>query len=274
MSSKIKVDPRTFKIINQEKSIESKIESTLTSESESDSGTSINSDTDSVKVIKLDDSLQSGGKEKPQFQTQFQPQSQPQKPQFQQQKPQIESTIKTTSFNPINNLSSQPLPPLKEEQKNMEENYLRTTNPSIISVQQSNIPEEVSGTDTKTDSVEVSGTDSGTESEIKENPKVEENGSTDIIDLTKSQLHDVLFSIFADSKGNNISENIEKMSKLFEAHNQIMDKILNQLIIMNSNYKQVTVPEVVQKNTKQSTSLNEFRKNIKETKEFVQNNTN
>ena len=80
------------------------------------------------------------------------------------------------------------------------------------------------------------------------------------IDLTKSQLHDVLFSNFTDSKGNNISENIEKMSKLFETHNQIMEKILSQLIIMNSNYKQVTVPEAMQTNTKQAKSLNDFRK--------------
>ena len=129
----------------------------------------------------------------------------------------------------------------------MEDSYLRTTQ----------LPD-------------ISSLSSGTESSIEETkeeeidtkkPVVESNGSTDIIDLTKSQLHDVLFSIFADSKGNNISENIEKMSKLFDAHNQIMEKILNQLIIMNSNYKQVTVSEAIQTNTKQAKSLNDFRKN-------------
>ena len=61
MSSKIKVDPRTFKIINQ---AQSKAQSQTTTESftsDSESSTSVNSDTESVKVIKLDSSEQSGG---------------------------------------------------------------------------------------------------------------------------------------------------------------------------------------------------------------------
>jgi hypothetical protein len=134
----------------------------------------------------------------------------------------------------------------------MEEyNYLRTppesTNTSIES-------SAVENSDKETEETEE------TEEIPKENPEVEQNGSTDVIDLTKSQLHDVLYSIFTDVTGNNISENIEKMSKLFETHNQIMEKILSQLIIMNSNYKQVTVPEAMQTNTKQAKSLNDFRK--------------
>jgi hypothetical protein len=52
------------------------------------------------------------------------------------------------------------------------------------------------------------------------------------------------------------------MSKLFESHNQIMEKILNQLIIMNTNYKQIKVPEVFQTNTRPVKSLNEFRKKL------------
>ena len=255
MNSKIKVNPRTFKIINQEKSIESS--------SESESLTSVNSDNDSVKVIKLDDSLQSGGKNGYMKQLQQQPQ--------QIQVKKFDQSIKT-SFIPTNNVLpvstslpsaqelpltlplSQPLsqPPSQQQsqqqsqQKNMEESYLRTAqlsdNSSLSSSSESSIEE------TKEEEIET------------EKPVVESNGSTDIIDLTKSQLHDVLFSNFTDSKGNNISENIEKMSKLFEAHNQIMEKILNQLIIMNSNYKQVTVPEAMQTNTKQAKSLNDFRK--------------
>ena len=252
MNSKIKVNPRTFKIINQEKSIESS--------SESESLTSVNSDNDSVKVIKLDDSLQSGGKNGYMKQLQQQPQ--------QIQVKKFDQSIKT-SFIPTNNVLpvstslpsaqelpltlplSQPLsqPPSQQQsqQKNMEESYLRTAqlsdNSSLSSSSESSIEE------TKEEEIET------------EKPVVESNGSTDIIDLTKSQLHDVLFSNFTDSKGNNISENIEKMSKLFEAHNQIMEKILNQLIIMNSNYKQVTVSEAIQTNTKQAKTLNDFRKN-------------
>jgi hypothetical protein len=264
MSSKIRVDPRTFKIINQEKSIESKTESdTFTTDSES--STSINSDTNSVKVIKLDDSVQSGGKNG--FIKQQQPQIQVKK---------FEQPPKTSSFSPINNNNNnlppqlsqpppqppqQPLPPppqlsqpplqsLQSEQKRMEERYLRTDDSTPSSIE-SSVSESSDGEkESKGEEEEI----------IKENPIVEQNGSTDVIDLTKSQLHDVLYSIFTDVAGDNISENIVKMSKLFETHNQIMEKILNQLIIMNSNYKQVTVPIAMQTNTKKVESLNDFRR--------------
>jgi len=267
MSSKIRVDPRTFKIINQEKSIESKTESdTFTTDSES--STSINSDTNSVKVIKLDDSVQSGGKGQPQIQSQ---------PQIQVKK--FENPLKTSSFSPINNnlpsqpsqpplpqpqpqplTPQQPLPPPQpqpplqlpqSEQKRMEERYLRTDDSTPSSIE-SSVSESSDGEkESKGEGEEI----------VKENSTVEQNGSTDVIDLTKSQLHDVLYSIFTDVAGDNISENIVKMSKLFEAHNQIMEKILNQLIIMNSNCKQVTVPVAMQTNTKKVDSLNDFRKN-------------
>jgi hypothetical protein len=268
MSSKIRVDPRTFKIINQEKSIESKTESdTFTTDSES--STSINSDTNSVKVIKLDDSVQSGGKGQLQIQSQ---------PQIQVKK--IENPLKTSSFSPINNnlppqpppqpsqqplpqpltplTPQQPLPPPQpplqlpqSEQKRMEERYLRTDDSTPSSIE-SSVSESSDGEkESKGEGEEI----------VKENSTVEQNGSTDVIDLTKSQLHDVLYSIFTDVAGDNISENIVKMSKLFEAHNQIMEKILNQLIIMNSNCKQVTVPVAMQTNTKKVDSLNDFRKN-------------
>jgi hypothetical protein len=299
MASKIKVDPRTFKIINQEKLIESKTESdTFTSESESDSGTSINSDADSVKVIKLDDSLQSGGRgfqqQQQQKQLQFKKFEKPLKnPSLSlisnnnnSQSPSIQpSSIQPSSLQPSSlqpsslqpsslqpsslqpsSLQQQPKQLEQSEKQKMEENYLRTNNPVSNTVQSSfkEFSEDTSGTGAETET--ETGTEIDSEQEInkEENKTNEENGSTDIIDLTKSQLHDVLFSIFADSTGNNISENIEKMSKLFEAHNQIMEKILNQLVIMNSNYKQVTVPKDIQTNTKQAKTLNEFRKNITE----------
>jgi hypothetical protein len=255
MNSKIKVDPRTFKIINQEKSIESKKESdTLSSDSDSDSLTSVNSDadTDSIKVIKLDNSLQNGGK------NEYMKQPLPQQPQQPIQVKKFEESPKTSfnsSFNSsainINN-NTPPVSQPKSEQNRMEERYLRTSQLSDNSIESS--ISESSIEETKEDEEEK-------EEIANKNPEVEKNSSSDVIDLTKSQLHDVLYSIFTDVAGNNISENIEKMSKLFEAHNQIMEKILNQLIIMNSNYKQVTVPEAIQTNTKQAKSLNDFRKN-------------
>ena len=89
-----------------------------------------------------------------------------------------------------------------------------------------------------------------------------EDNTPEVIDLSQYKLHDILYNIFTDSKGITISENIDKMSKLFESHNQIMEKILNQLIIMNSNYKQVKVPEIVQTNTKQAGNAIDFRKKL------------
>jgi hypothetical protein len=62
-SSKIKVDPRTFKIINQPQP-QSQTQTQTTTDSftsDSESSTSVNSDSESVKVIKLDNIEQSGG---------------------------------------------------------------------------------------------------------------------------------------------------------------------------------------------------------------------
>jgi hypothetical protein len=140
----------------------------------------------------------------------------------------------------------------------MEETYLRTNESTNNSNEQSVSESSIAETDINEEEEK--------EENINENPTVESNGSTDVIDLTKSQLHDVLYSIFTDVAGDNISENIVKMSKLFEKHNQIMEKILNQLIIMNTNYKQVTVPETIQTNTKQAKTLNDFRKNTENLK--------
>jgi hypothetical protein len=251
MNSKIRVDPRTFKIINQEKSID--LSSDSESDSESDSLTSVNSDTDadSVKVIKLDNSLQTGGN------NEFMKQQPPQQTQPAIQVKKNEELPKNSfnsSFNSsaINNNTPPPLSQQKSEQNRMEERYLRTNQLSDNSIE-SSISES---------SIEETKEDEEKKEIANKNPEVEKNSSSDVIDLTKSQLHDVLYSIFTDVAGDNVSENILKMSKLFEAHNQIMEKILNQLIIMNSNYKQVTVPEAIQTNTKQAKSLNDFRKNI------------
>jgi hypothetical protein len=41
-----------------------------------------------------------------------------------------------------------------------------------------------------------------------------------------------------------------------------MEKMLNQLIIMNSNYKQVKVPDAFQSSTKQAGNTGDFRKKL------------
>lgn len=70
MATKIKVDPRTFKIINQHQNSAQnlpQLESTTTTNSftsDSESSTSVNSVAD-VKVIKLDTSVQDGGQRPP-----------------------------------------------------------------------------------------------------------------------------------------------------------------------------------------------------------------
>jgi len=243
--SKIKVDPRTFKIINQEKTHDSK--------SDSESSTSLYSDSesDSIKVIKLDDSEQSGGKNYENNKKQnVQPQQSQPPQQFQQPQPPQPPQP------PQQPVPQQPQLQNFEGKKNVE-NYLRDNSES----------ESIE----KTNTSELELTEITEASEIKEqipeqsqtqNQIFEEKNSADIIDLTKSQLHDVLHSIFTDVAGDSISENIGKMSKLLETHNQIMEKILNQLIIMNSNYKQITVPEAIQTNTKQAKNINDFRRNI------------
>ena len=83
MSSKIRVDPRTFKIINNSQpQPQPQPTPTITSESElssdSDSLTSVNSNSNTVKVIKLDNSMQYGGFSNPQQQKLIQPQTQTQ----------------------------------------------------------------------------------------------------------------------------------------------------------------------------------------------------
>ena len=238
---KIRVDPKTFKIINQEKLSDLKSDSqSFTSDSDSSTSLHSESESDSIKVIKLDNSEQSGGKNYDYKK-------------FQQKQP-IQQPIQQPPRQLLNQAISISESTVSEPKRNVE-NYLRNN------IENKNFEE--------TNTSELDLTESTEATEIKEqipeqtqNLKFEEKNSADIIDLTKSQLHDVLHSIFTDVAGDSISENIGKMSKLFETHNQIMEKILNQLIIINSNYKQITVPEAIQTNTKQAPNINDFRKNI------------
>jgi hypothetical protein len=263
--SKIKVDARTFKIINQEKSTDQKSEAT--SDSESESSASLYSENDSIKVIKLGGSEQNGGKdgnyEKNNKKT-FQAEQE-----LKQQSP-LQSTLQSSQQLPPNNFTLNQVRPIATStisQNIVSDSVFKPTQTKIESYLKNptdnpRLEETISSESELSDKSETI--------EIQDNVpiknqshQVEVNGSTDIIDLTKYQLHEILYSIFTDAGGNNISENIEKMSKLFETHNQIMEKILNQIIIMNSNYTQMKVPEVIQTNTKQAKGYNQFRENIK-----------
>jgi hypothetical protein len=119
---------------------------------------------------------------------------------------------------------------------------------------------EKTGVSSTNDELENDQIDQETLEETSE--KKVEDTTQDVFDLTQNKLYQVLSKLFEDTKGNNISENIEKLSKLFESHNQIMEKMLSQLIIMNTNYKQVKVPESVQTSTKQAGNIIDFRKKL------------
>jgi hypothetical protein len=266
--NKIKVDPLTFKIINKEK------QTVSTSESEADYLSSSNSDTDSIKVIKLDTSEQSGGQPQAQaqantksqlntqqqMQQQLNTQQQTQQQQTQQQQTQQQQTQQQRKN--INNNSSLNYLRFQTNKKlgDLESDSESDSESDPESDPESNLDEI---TNISSSNISLTENESVKEESLKENHVVQEKGSTDIIDLTKSQLHEVLYSIFTDAAGDNISENILKMNKLFETHNQIMEKILNQLIIMNSNHKEITVPKIIQKNTEPVTNLNTLRQNIK-----------
>ncbi len=284
MSSKIKVDPRTFKIINQSQSQSQPQSQTQTTTdsftSDSESSTSVNSDSESVKVIKLDNTDQSGGlaKQNGPLNTAG-PEVKIQPSQDRLTKPP--SVIKPPASNPpasnpptsnppasnptsSNPPASKPNPPISNVSNNDLFNYLSTKNQN-----QENSGQELSlskleeSVDNESE-INSETMDSEKSEELVEQqtqPQVEDT-TEDVFDLTQNKLYQVLSKLFEDNKGNNISENLEKLNKLFESHNQIMEKMLNQLIIMNSNYKQVKVPESVQTSTKQADNIVEFRKKL------------
>jgi hypothetical protein len=245
-SSKIKVDPRTFKIINQ---TQSKAQSQPQSTSDSESSTSVNSDVESVKVIKLDSSEQSGGLAATGSEVRIQPQLQPSQ----------DRIIKPAVPNPP---ASKPNPPIQNVSNNDLFSYLSTKNPnqatsgqelSISKLEESNDNENEMNSET----MESQKSEELVEEQQHE-PQVEDT-SQDVFDLTQNKLYQVLSKLFEDNKGNNISENIEKLSKLFESHNQIMEKMLSQMIIMNTNHKQIKVPDAFQSSTKKAGNIIEFR---------------
>lgn len=281
MSAKIKVDPRTFKIINQ-----SPVATTTTTESESDvssdsdSLTSVNSEVDSVKVIKLDNSIQYKGgsnQQQPlQKQQEPQPQKQPQEMQKQQQK--IQPNIQKQPIQPL--LDQKPDQQQKEKQQQKEQynidvgSYLKSNsninqneNNQLLVNDDNNEDTNESITEEKKSVIESDTETESDKSDKSEKQKTEEQQTQDVFDLTQNKLYQVLSALFEDSTGNNISQNMVKFCELFEKQNQTMEKILNQLVIMNSNHnKQIKIPESAQMNTKPAGSINEFRKRVEEVK--------
>jgi hypothetical protein len=260
MNTKIKVDPRTFKIINQHQPIvHSPAQSTNPSEtinsntftSDSDSSTSVDSEVD-VKVIKLDTSEQIGGKE-----TQL-------------------AVLPQTSAVSVKQIFTNQEKPKLENNTNKDNNlynYLSINNNT------ENAKDQKDQNISKLDSLEessnsVTSTQIEKQSEEKNSEQLEEpkekqieqsqqeDTTQDVFDLTQNKLYQVLSKLFESTKGDGIGENLDKMSKLFEKHNQIMEKILNQLIIMNTTYKQVKVPDIIQTSTKKAGNIIDFRKNI------------
>ena len=264
-SSKIKVDPRTFKIINQ---AQSKAQSQTTTESftsDSESSTSVNSDTESVKVIKLDSSEQSGGLAKQNGPSITGSEVRIQPSQDRIIKPAAPNTqqaplIKPDIFNP----PTQSAPKVQNNNDNDKNlfNYLSINNPSQSNIGQESSLSEAEDTDNTASTSKTEESQTNLATEVQSAEQQVEDTSQDVFDLTQNKLYQVLSKLFEDTKGNNISENIEKLSKLFESHNQIMEKMLSQLIIMNTNYKQIKVPESVQTSTKQAGNIIDFRKKL------------
>jgi len=264
MNSKIKVDPRTFKIINQAQSQDQSrsqtTTDTFTSDSESGSSTSVKSDTESVKVIKLDNSVQSGG-EKPTLTLPSQ--------KITNLNPEVK--VQPTQNSPINPTTT--LPKVENNNNNNTNlfNYLSIKNTESKPEQEITLSKTVTSdaeSDTNENSDNIETENEPTIDEVTEDKtevqteKVEDDSQQDVFDLTQNKLYQVLSKLFESTKGDGIGENLDKISKLFETHNQIMEKLLNQLIIMNTNQKQVKVPGVFQSNTKQAGTITDFRKKI------------
>lgn len=287
MSNKsgIRVDPRTFKIINN-----SKLESpTITSDpelsSESDSLTSVNSHSNTVKVIKLDNQQHTGGFANPQVQKsqldqqkqiQILPQPPQKQPQFQQQSQKLQPQAQAQP-QPQPQPQAQAQPPQQESQK---QTVQQSNNNNLESYLKNSIQndENNENTNTNTDTndneetVSVPETESVVESDAaidtaSEKSTTEGQQTQDVFDLTQNKLYQVLSAFFEDSTGNNLCQNMVKFTELFEKQNQIMEKILNQLVIISSNYnKQIKIPESLQTNTRPAGSIIDFRKKIEEIK--------
>jgi len=244
MNNKIRVDPRTFKIQknNETQSITPTSTKASTTASESDSESSIGSitsDNPSIKVIKLNPSQENNAEEK--------------------------------------KLKSTPViikPKESESSKSVMSSFNQPNSEQLNGIQQSNISNYLKKEDSfnKADEIEstiestIGNDDISSEENLQEKePIIEQKKSEntqEVIDLTQNNLYLVLKLLFEDDTGNNVCEKIDKISNLFENHNKTMEKILNQLIIMNSNTSKVKIPESFQTNTKKGENISDFRENI------------
>jgi len=55
----------------------------------------------------------------------------------------------------------------------------------------------------------------------------------EIIDMTDNKLYEVLASVFEDEEGENVSENLSKLNRNLEKHNELLEKILFEFVEMN-----------------------------------------
>jgi len=55
----------------------------------------------------------------------------------------------------------------------------------------------------------------------------------EIIDMTDNKLYEVLASVFEDEEGENVSENLSKLNRSLEKHNELLEKILHEFSEMN-----------------------------------------
>lgn len=56
----------------------------------------------------------------------------------------------------------------------------------------------------------------------------------EIIDMTDNKLYEVLASVFEDEEGDNVSENLAKLNRNMEKHNELLEKILGAFMEMNA----------------------------------------
>jgi len=270
--SRIKVDPRTFSIINQDKEIMPIAGSMSTSEntnstdtstdSESDAGNGFASESgsdpviDQVKVIKLQSSEpleQQGGRNKIEPSTYLKSNQQ----EIDRNRG-LSSYLKPSIKNKFEDQISSKIKKKEEEYSN-DDNDDNADNDnltdsseqvkSVISVETSeqNKPDISTETSSQNKS-EVS-------AEVVKPVEIFKHSESEVIDLSGDKLYEVLAMVLEDQKGDNISENLFKLNKTMEKHSEIMEKILNQLISMqNKSLEQssvsasIVIPKKLQEN--------------------------
>ena len=234
--SKIKVDPRTFSIINQDKEImpsggmsitEDTASTDSSTDSDSDASNGFGSDSgsepvmDQVKVIKLQPSEQfqikqdqQGGAEKSALSSYLKTDQQKSI-----DKAGLSTYLKPSIINKFEDQTSSKIKQKNDEEYSNDENEL--TNQS----------EEVKNTNSEVSTEPVEPVEPA---ETNKPVEIFKHSESEVIDLSGDKLYEVLAMVLEDQKGDNISENLFKLNKTMEKHAEIMEKILNQLISMQN----------------------------------------